>query len=371
MYVHFHVASKDHYTHVKDFMAPWKLISVIIYCTSVFVKGFPDFPPLPDECKEFISILNNSSEYNTSILLDLSNFMTNHQKCQCLATLADSPIINCGNRNHDMCEEVCCNLTACTSDDHCLGNPHFLPTCIAPLNLDEIFEYIVIYGTSTCMLQTIPIARCNSMNNEEHTEVIIIIAFAICFGFLLIIVVGVIVFCIYKRYKKNKTFHIRHSNNNLRVPENISLYTMNGNSMNKFVSNEQLCVYKEQLKKVMCSSRDIHYIEEIGEGAFGKVYKGIWNTSNGEITVAIKTILKVNSIEEVEEFVSESAVMLDFDHPNVLKLLGVCFDTDDQLPVIILPYMASSYYHIWLMEISNHSSSIREEIMNQIYYQRD
>jgi hypothetical protein len=166
MYVHFHVASKDHYTHVKDFMAPWKLISVIIYCTSVFVKGFPDFPPLPDECKEFISILNNSSEYNTSILLDLSNFMTNHQKCQCLATLADSPIINCGNRNHDMCEEVCCNLTACTSDDHCLGNPHFLPTCIAPLNLDEIFEYIVIYGTSTCMLQTIPIARCNSMNNE-------------------------------------------------------------------------------------------------------------------------------------------------------------------------------------------------------------
>ena len=33
--------------------------------------------------------------------------------------------------------------------------------------------------------------------------------------------------------------------------------------------------------------------------------------------------------------------MLDFDHPNVLKLLGVCFDSDDQLPVIILPYMAN------------------------------
>ena len=33
--------------------------------------------------------------------------------------------------------------------------------------------------------------------------------------------------------------------------------------------------------------------------------------------------------------------MLDFDHPNVLRLLGVCFDTEDQLPVIILPYMAN------------------------------
>ena len=33
--------------------------------------------------------------------------------------------------------------------------------------------------------------------------------------------------------------------------------------------------------------------------------------------------------------------MLDFDHPNVLKLLGVCFDTEDQLPVIVLPFMAN------------------------------
>ena len=31
--------------------------------------------------------------------------------------------------------------------------------------------------------------------------------------------------------------------------------------------------------------------------------------------------------------------MLDFDHPNVLKLLGVCFD--NELPLIILPYMAN------------------------------
>ena len=45
--------------------------------------------------------------------------------------------------------------------------------------------------------------------------------------------------------------------------------------------------------------------------------------------------------EQVEEFVSESAIMLDFDHPNVLKLLGVCFDTEDRLPLIVLPLMAN------------------------------
>ena len=45
--------------------------------------------------------------------------------------------------------------------------------------------------------------------------------------------------------------------------------------------------------------------------------------------------------DQVEEFISESAIMLDFDHPNVLKLIGVCFDTEHQLPLIILPYMAN------------------------------
>ena len=47
------------------------------------------------------------------------------------------------------------------------------------------------------------------------------------------------------------------------------------------------------------------------------------------------------TLEQIRDFMSESAIMLDFDHPNILKLLGVCFDTNDQLPVIILPYMAN------------------------------
>ena len=33
--------------------------------------------------------------------------------------------------------------------------------------------------------------------------------------------------------------------------------------------------------------------------------------------------------------------MLDFNHPNVLKLIGVCFDNEEGLPFILLPYMAN------------------------------
>ena len=33
--------------------------------------------------------------------------------------------------------------------------------------------------------------------------------------------------------------------------------------------------------------------------------------------------------------------MLNFDHPNILHLLGVCFDTEDHFPLIILPLMSN------------------------------
>ena len=48
---------------------------------------------------------------------------------------------------------------------------------------------------------------------------------------------------------------------------------------------------------------------------------------------------EVTSGQEVEDFIAESAIMLDFHHPNVLCLVGVCFDTADHLPVILLPFM--------------------------------
>ena len=50
---------------------------------------------------------------------------------------------------------------------------------------------------------------------------------------------------------------------------------------------------------------------------------------------------EASSSEEVDDFIAESAIMLDFHHPNVLRLVGVCFDTEDNLPIIVLPFMAN------------------------------
>ena len=47
--------------------------------------------------------------------------------------------------------------------------------------------------------------------------------------------------------------------------------------------------------------------------------------------------------------------MLHLDHPNVLKLLGVCFDTEDQLPAIVLPFMANGDLKSFLVEKRGHN----------------
>lgn len=55
--------------------------------------------------------------------------------------------------------------------------------------------------------------------------------------------------------------------------------------------------------------------------------------------------------DNIDDFVKESILMLGFDHPNVLRLLGVCFDTDNNMPLIVLPFMANGDLRDYLMSI--------------------
>lgn len=50
----------------------------------------------------------------------------------------------------------------------------------------------------------------------------------------------------------------------------------------------------------------------------------------------------VSSHDKLKAFFAESLIMKDFDHPNVLgRLTGVCFDTPDGCPYLILPFMVN------------------------------
>ena len=60
----------------------------------------------------------------------------------------------------------------------------------------------------------------------------------------------------------------------------------------------------------------------MGSGAFGSVSKGLWQSPGGAIEVAVK-INQSDSEEEKVKFLQEAAIMGQFRHPNVVKLMGV------------------------------------------------
>lgn len=69
--------------------------------------------------------------------------------------------------------------------------------------------------------------------------------------------------------------------------------------------------------------------------------------------VAVKT-MKMDSFSqrEIEEFLNEAACMKDFNHPNVISLLGVCLEADSgrfPRPMVILPFMKYGDLHSFLL----------------------
>lgn len=67
----------------------------------------------------------------------------------------------------------------------------------------------------------------------------------------------------------------------------------------------------------------------LGEGAFGTVYGGEAQLNDGAWTaVAVKTLKMGSSIEDRLDFLSEAEAMKRFDHRSIVKLLGVCLQTE-------------------------------------------
>ncbi|MBN3303240.1 ROS1 kinase, partial [Amia calva] len=78
----------------------------------------------------------------------------------------------------------------------------------------------------------------------------------------------------------------------------------------------------------------------LGSGAFGEVYEGlavnILGEGGGETKVAVKTLKKGATDHEKAEFLKEAHLMSQFDHPNILKLLGVCLLNEPQYIILEL-----------------------------------
>ena len=76
---------------------------------------------------------------------------------------------------------------------------------------------------------------------------------------------------------------------------------------------------------------NIFYIRDLGQGQFGVVVQAeVKDIEPGvqQSTVAIKVLKEGASVKMKREFFREATLMHTFDHPNILKLYGVCIDQE-------------------------------------------
>ncbi|XP_031824538.1 tyrosine-protein kinase Fer isoform X3 [Sarcophilus harrisii] len=74
-------------------------------------------------------------------------------------------------------------------------------------------------------------------------------------------------------------------------------------------------------KKWVLSHEDVTLGELLGKGNFGEVYKG---TLKDKTPVAVKTCKEDLPQELKIKFLQEAKILKQYDHPNIVKLIGVC-----------------------------------------------
>lgn len=82
------------------------------------------------------------------------------------------------------------------------------------------------------------------------------------------------------------------------------------------------------------------------QGNFGDVYKARLRSTNKE--VAVKTCRVTVPDEHKKKFLQEGRILKQYDHPNVVKLIGICVQKQ---PIMIVMELVTGEYHYYFIVI--------------------
>ncbi|KAM7353626.1 uncharacterized protein ACRADG_005612 isoform 2-T3 [Cochliomyia hominivorax] len=138
------------------------------------------------------------------------------------------------------------------------------------------------------------------------------IAFTALLCLIAVVVISLISFFFWKRRYDKK---LKHS---ARIMKNFGIDLL---SPSRSTSNT--------LDKWELPKENVVVNRRLGEGAFGTVYGGEAQIgAKGWTAVAVKTLKSGASTEDRLDFLSEAEAMKRFDHKNIVKLLGVCLQSE-------------------------------------------
>ncbi|XP_078362124.1 uncharacterized protein LOC144646412 isoform X4 [Oculina patagonica] len=142
------------------------------------------------------------------------------------------------------------------------------------------------------------------------TLVIVVIAVG---GSMPAVIIGVAVPCYIRRRRKNK-----RGNNNIRLTKK-----------------------SQRIDRWEVKSEDVDLCEELGQGAFGKVCKGILKVSSvkkkekSTITVAVKMLQDDATPEQKKDFLDEINLMKAVgSHKNIVSLIGCCIKSSPNFLIV-------------------------------------
>lgn len=141
-----------------------------------------------------------------------------------------------------------------------------------------------------------------------------------------------------------------YGNSRMHSPVEInSLIPSNSNSNHSF--GRKANNTKSNLNRIpVYAPKDVAYLQELGEGAFGKVYKGQLKMKNEKIDVAVKELKENASAKTQSDFKREIELISELRHPNIVCLLGVISKGE---PICMLfEYMEQGDLHEFLINNS-------------------
>uniref|UniRef100_A0A0K0FVH3 receptor protein-tyrosine kinase n=1 Tax=Strongyloides venezuelensis TaxID=75913 RepID=A0A0K0FVH3_STRVS len=143
---------------------------------------------------------------------------------------------------------------------------------------------------------------------------------------LLLVICGVFLFLGYKKKVKRD---IRKQ----KINKTISLDMIGQLNRFPYRMSELPLELKNELNTLpKVNKDDVKYVRFLGSGSFGEVYQGEGKNlpmyGGKTISVAIKSLKPGYSEDDRIKFLKEAILMNNFNHRNIVKLLGVCFEPE-------------------------------------------
>ncbi|XP_071126132.1 hepatocyte growth factor receptor-like [Mytilus edulis] len=123
------------------------------------------------------------------------------------------------------------------------------------------------------------------------------------------------------------------------IGEELIVKGATGNSQPKFDAIGTVDMLKEQ--NIFIERDLVRLGKDIGQGNFGCVYQGYLRSMDekDEQLVAVKTVLKTE-VQDINAIIDEAMIMKDFNHPNVMSLIGISI-APGEFPLVIIPFMSN------------------------------